>query len=280
MQKVKALILDGYGINCAEELHAAYHLAGAETKIVHLKDIFSGDCVIHDYDIINFPGGFSFGDDLGAGRVLANTLKYRKMKSKKRFSDELQTFVDAGKYILGICNGFQALTALGLLPQLSGDGDQEVSLVGNSSGHFEDRWVRLIVEQESNNHWFQGLESIELPVRHAEGRLIVRDAGQGAKLFEQGHVVLRYCDDDGAVTQEYPANPNGSFAACAALTDKTGRILGMMPHPEAFLSLYNHPNWCGVKRSKPDVDPEGMGLKMFKNIVMYLSEKKLKAAAV
>ncbi|SCA63138.1 Phosphoribosylformylglycinamidine synthase subunit PurQ [Chlamydiales bacterium SCGC AG-110-M15] len=267
---VRSLVLDGYGINCAEELHAAYHLAGAEVATVHLKDIFSGDCVIDDYDIINFPGGFSFGDDLGAGRVLANTLKYRRMKSGKRFIEELQAYVMEGKHILGICNGFQTLIALGLLPRISGEIDQELSLVGNSSGHFEDRWVRLKVRAGSNNGWFSGLDLVELPVRHAEGRLIVRDSEQGASLLEGGHVVLQYCDESGEVVEDYPANPNGSYASCAALTDQTGRVLGMMPHPEAFLSLYNHPDWCGMKRRAKDCNEEGAGLSLFRGIVESL----------
>jgi len=274
MKKVTALIITGFGINCEEELAAAYKMAGAASKIVHLNDIFLGRISIHDFDILNFPGGFSFGDDLGSGKVLANKMKYKQMASGKLFLADLQDFIAAGKYILGICNGFQFLVKMGLLPNTGGKLQQEVTLTKNDSGRYEDRWVWCKVDNFNNSPFLKELDLIQLPVRHGEGKLIIKNSQLRSAILENRQNCLSYCTAEGEITQQYPLNPNGAELQCAALSDKTGHILGMMPHPEAFLSLYNHPNWSQIKRQDPQVSEDGSGLQIFRNIVLHIANKQ------
>ena len=271
MKKVYSLVITGFGINCEEEMAAAYKLVGAQTQIVHLNEIFNEQCSIHDFSILNFPGGFSYGDDLGSAKVLANKLKYKRMKSGKLFFDELQQFIDHGKFILGICNGFQLLVKMGLLPNINGKLEQEVTLTYNDSGKFEDRWCNCVVSEKCNTPFLSGIGRIDLPVRHGEGKLLIRDAKIKEQIVKSFLNCLSYCDKNGNVTLQYPFNPNGSELNCAGLTDKTGRILGLMPHPEAFISIYNHPNWGQKKRNKPNLSEEGEGLKIFRNIIDYIT---------
>ncbi|TGE14755.1 phosphoribosylformylglycinamidine synthase subunit PurQ [Hymenobacter elongatus] len=267
---VKALILTGFGINCEEEFAAAYTLAGAEATIVHLNQVLHGHVSIHDYDILNFPGGFSFGDDLGSGVVLANKLRYRKNAEGRTLLDDIRDFIADGNFVMGICNGFQVLVKLGLLPNLSGTVTPEVTLTHNASGRYEDRWVRLKVNPESNSPFLKGIDTLEVPVRHGEGRLIIRGADTLAAIEAQALNCLAYVDFDGSPTDVYPHNPNGADLNCAGLTDPTGRVFGLMPHPEAFLSLYNHPDWARRKRQNPTLSEEGDGLKLFRNIVAHI----------
>ncbi len=275
MKNVTALVITGYGINCEEEIAAAYKLAGAEPKIVHLNDIFLEKENIHDFDILNFPGGFSFGDDLGSGKVLANKMKFRKLKSGKLFLDDIKDFIAEGKYILGICNGFQFLVKMGLLPDTAGNLNQEVTLTKNNSAKYEDRWVWCKVNEMSQTPFLKGINKFEVPVRHGEGKLIIKNDEMKQEIIENNLNCIAYCDADGEITGEYPLNPNGADLNCAALTNKTGQVLGMMPHPEAFLSLYNHPNWGQLKRENPGVSEDGAGLQIFKNIVEHVKNNKL-----
>ncbi len=211
---VKALIITGFGINCEEEMAAAYQLAGAETSIVHLNDIFLGKVNIHDFDILNFPGGFSFGDDLGSGKVLANKMKFKKTASGKVFLKEIEDFIAAGKFIMGVCNGFQFLVKMGLLPDVSGNKSQEVTLTRNNSAKFEDRWCRLKIHPSNNTPFLKDIEMIYLPVRHGEGKLIIGDVEIKEKIIEQNLDCMHYCDAAGNLTNEYPLNPNGSNPNC------------------------------------------------------------------
>ncbi|RSK46279.1 phosphoribosylformylglycinamidine synthase subunit PurQ [Hymenobacter perfusus] len=270
-QPVKALILTGFGINCEEEFAAAYRLVGAEATIVHLNQVLHGHVSIHDFDILNFPGGFSFGDDLGSGVVLANKLRYRRNAEGRTLLDDIREFVARGKYVLGICNGFQVLVKLGLLPDLSGTVTPEVTLTHNASGRYEDRWVKLKVNPTANTPFLKGLDALEVPVRHGEGRLIIQDAATRAAIEAGGLNCLSYTDFDGSPTDVYPFNPNGADLNCAGLTDTTGRVFGLMPHPEAFLSLYNHPDWARRKRQNPAISEEGDGLWLFRNIVEHVA---------
>ena len=278
MKKNKALVITGYGINCEEEMGAAYRLAGAEAEIVHLNDIFLEKCSIHDYDILNFPGGFSFGDDLGSGKVLSNKMKFKKLKSGKLFFDDVQDFLNEGKFILGVCNGFQFLVKMGLLPNVDNETRQEVTLTRNNSAKFEDRWIYCKINKNSKTPFLKGIDKIFLPVRHGEGKLIIKNDEIKNEMLEKNLNCLSYCDEEGNETSEYPMNPNGSNLNCAGLTDKTGQILGMMPHPEAFLSLYNHPNWSQMKRQNPSISEDGKGLKIFRNIVEFIHRKGAKDA--
>ncbi|RYU76416.1 phosphoribosylformylglycinamidine synthase subunit PurQ, partial [Hymenobacter persicinus] len=185
--------------------------------------------------------------------------------------DDIKDFIANGKFVLGICNGFQVLVKLGLLPNLSGAVTPEVTLTHNASGRYEDRWVTLKVNPESNSPFLKGLDTLEVPVRHGEGRLIIKDAATLAAIEEQGLNCLSYADFDGSPTDVYPHNPNGAALNCAGLTDPTGQVFGLMPHPEAFLSLYNHPDWARRKRATPSISEEGDGLKLFRNIVEHVA---------
>ena len=273
MREVRALVISGFGINCEEETAAAYRLVGAQTDVVHLNTVLLGKCSIRDYDVLTLPGGFSFGDDLGAGKALANKLRYRRLPSGRWFFDELLAYVHDGKFILGICNGFQALVKMGLLPNVGGDYDQEVTLAPNASGRFEDRWCRCSVTARNATPFLAGIDVIFLPVRHGEGRLVVRDSAVEERIVAQSLDCLSYCDASGRPTETYPANPNGSQLNCAGLCDATGRILGLMPHPEAHLSVYNHPEWPRMRRRRPEAPEQGEGLKLFKNIVEHIKSR-------
>ena len=265
----RVLVLTGFGINCEEEMAAAWRLAGAEATVCHLNDLFVGRAALEEYDALALPGGFSFGDDLGSGKVLANLVRLRRLDSGRTLLDELERFLGDGKLVLGICNGFQVLVKLGLLPNAGGRWEQEATLARNDSGRFEDRWCEHVVSPRSRSPFLAGLERIRLPVRHGEGRLVVRDERVREAIVERGLDCLAYADHDGRPTGRYPENPNGSELACAALSDPSGQVLGMMPHPEAFLSLYNDPTWPQLRRAGARSE-EGQGLRIFHNAVRHV----------
>jgi len=273
MKEIRSLVITGFGINCEEETAAAYRISGIDAAIVHLNEIFHERCSIQEYDILNFPGGFSFGDDIGAAKVLANKLKYKKMSSGRSFMDELNRFLGDGKFIFGACNGFQLLAKLGLLPDTQGKMEQEITITHNSSGKFEDRWIKCAVNKTSKTPFLTGIELINLPVRHGEGKVIIKNEAIKAEILKYSLNCLSYADSEGNPTAEYPMNPNGSELNCAGLTNKSGQILGLMPHPEAHLSLYNNPDWGKIKRLNPQQGEEGEGLQIFKNIVHHLQLK-------
>lgn len=273
MKTVRSLVITGFGINCEEEMGAACTLAGAQADIVHLNEILHERVSIHEYDLLNFPGGFSFGDDLGSAKVLGNKIKFRQTESGKKLLNELERFLSDGKYIIGVCNGFQALVKMGLLPNIGGRFEQEVTLTYNDSGRFEDRWVKLRVNENSPTPFLKGLQTFDVPVRHGEGKLLFADEEVRRTVIEKNLNCLSYADSDGNPTAEYPANPNGSELNCAGLTDPGGQVFGLMPHPEAYLSLYNHPDWARRKRQNPGISEEGEGLHIFRNIVEYIGEK-------
>jgi phosphoribosylformylglycinamidine synthase subunit PurQ / glutaminase len=264
---VKAIVLSGFGINCEEESAAAYRLAGARADIVHLSDLFAGLASIGDYDIVHIPGGFSFGDDLGSGRVLADMIRYRKTADGSTLLDQLDRFRSEGGFILGICNGFQVLVQAGLLPDVGGKRIQDASLTFNASGRFEDRWVTLAVAQPSRTPFLAGVESLYLPVRHGEGRLVFGDGVSAEALVKEGLAAARYAGADGLPTETYPENPNGSPLGIAALTDGTGRVLGMMPHPEAAIHIAERPDRGLLERQGRSADELTDGFLVFRNIV-------------
>lgn len=272
MSTVRALVLTGFGINCEEETAAAFRMAGAEATIAHLNELFVGRVQLDDFDVLAFPGGFSFGDDLGSGKVLANKCRFKRIATGQPFFEAIEAFLARGRFVIGICNGFQALVKLGLLPNVGGRFEQEATLTRNDSGRFEDRWVELVANPKSRTPVLGGVGRIRVPVRHGEGKLILRDEAIRRAVIEGGLDCLAYCDEDGRRADCYPLNPNGAELACAGLTDPTGQVFGMMPHPEAVLSFYNDPAWPQLKRSGkvPDGD-EGQGVRMFRNIVNHLS---------
>lgn len=253
----KVLVLTGFGINCDIETQHAFHLAGAIADRVHINDLIRGNKSILDYHILSFPGGFSFGDDIASGKVLANMIKYN-------IWDQIKEFIDDGKLIIGICNGFQAMVKMGLLPGYNDD--QEVTLTFNDSGKFEDRWVHLKVNNRSKCAFTKSMESIYLPVRHGEGKFVVKDEKVLENLKRNNQIVLKYTDAEGN-SAGYPHNPNGSIENIAAISDRTGRVFGMMPHPEAFLHRTNHPGW-----TREELPEEGAGLAIFRNAVEYIKD--------
>jgi phosphoribosylformylglycinamidine synthase I len=271
---VKALVLTGFGINCEEETAAAYRLAGAEANIVHFNEVLVNGYSIHDYDILHFPGGFSFGDDLSSGKVMANKIRYKKLATGKTLLDEIKDFINNGKYVMGICNGFQMLVRLGLLPNTNLYFEQQATLAHNDSAKYEDRWVYCKVNTMSETPFLKGIDILPVPVRHGEGKLVFGNDTMRQIVKTKALNCLSYCMEDGSSASEFPYNPNGSELNCAALCDPTGQVFGLMPHPEAFLSLYNHPNWGQIKRKNPNVSEEGAGLKIFQNIVSHIAIQK------
>lgn len=256
----KVLVLTGYGINCDMETQHVFKLAGAEAERVHITDLINGTRALSDFHILALPGGFSFGDDIASGKVLANMIRYN-------LGDQIQKFIDDGKLILGICNGFQAMIKMGLLPAFDGDHfTQTMTLTFNDSGRFEDRWVHLKGNTRSKCVFTKGIDSIYLPVRHGEGKFVVRNTEDLARLKKENHIVFQYVDSDGRFAG-YPQNPNGSVDNIAGICDETGRVFGMMPHPEAFQHRTNHPAW-----TREELPEEGAGVAIFRNAVEYVSE--------
>jgi phosphoribosylformylglycinamidine synthase len=269
MKKVKALVLAGNGINCETEMAHACKLGGADgVDIAYLYDLLSGEVKLDDYHFLNLPGGFLDGDDLGSAKAMAHRLKYARIAgSGERLEEGILRFIREGKVILGVCNGFQLMVKSGLIPGLGGKiGQQAVTLTFNDSGRFEDRWVYLKVNPKSPSIFTRGLGGVYLPVRHGEGKFIPRDEKVLVQLEEKNLIALQYSDSDyQSPTMEYPLNPNGSVAAIAGISDETGRLFGLMPHPEAYLYYVNHPRWTREK-----VPEEGMGLALFRNAVEYI----------
>lgn len=272
-KRVKSIVITGYGTNCEMEMAHACRLGGAdEVDIVHISRLLWGEVSLDDYQFLNLPGGFLDGDDLGAAKAGANRIRYARLRDQagnggEKLYDQFTRFIAQGKLILGVCNGFQLLVKLGFLPGLNGRYDtQQATLTYNDSGRFEDRWVYLKVNRLSPCVFTKGIAGLYLPVRHGEGKFIVASAEIIEKLRQNGQVVCQYSDRlfEQAV-MEYPANPNGSMDAIAAITNETGRIFGLMPHPEAYLHYTNHPRW--TRESLPE---EGMGLSLFRNAVDFI----------
>jgi phosphoribosylformylglycinamidine synthase len=252
---------------------AAYEMCGAEVRTVHLNEIFREQVSIHDFDILNLPGGFSFGDDLGSAKVLGNKIRFKNMEERRTLLNQIREFLEARKYIIGVCNGFQALVKMGLLPNIGGQFEQEATLTFNNSGKYEDRWVNMKVRAGNGSPFLNGIDTLESPVRHGEGKLLFRDEKIRQAVIAQNLNVLSYADANGNPTAEYPANPNGAELNCAGLTDPSRRVFGLMPHPEAFLSAYNHPAWAQRRRKNPGLPEAGDGLKIYRNIVEEIRNK-------
>jgi len=247
----------------------ACHLGGSDVvDIIHINELISGEKRLDDYHFLSLPGGFLDGDDLGAAKAGANRIQYAKISGKgERLYDQFLRFIGAKKLILGICNGFQLMVKLGLIPNLEGrDGRQEVTLTFNDSGRFEDRWVYLKVNPDSPCIFTKGMKEVFLPVRHGEGKFIPKDKAGQRELKKRGLIVLQYSDETyQEPVMDYPLNPNGSIDAVAGICDKTGRLLGMMPHPEAYHHRTNHPRW-----TREELPEEGMGVAFFRNAVQYI----------
>jgi phosphoribosylformylglycinamidine synthase len=274
MKNVKVIIIRTAGTNCNEETAFAFSRSGAHVDQVHINALSRGASKLSDYHILALPGGFSYGDDIASGRILANELRLK-------LGEDLKQFIRDGKLVIGICNGFQILAKAGILPGLDSchgggrpphemlRGRQEATLFYNDSAKFEDRWVHLRVE--SRCVWTKGLPGqIFLPVAHGEGKFIARDKKVLDALMSNGQVALRYCTSEGG-KPSYPDNPNGSTADIAGISDTTGRVLGLMPHPERHFLFEQHPFWTRLTK-KSDF---GDGAEIFENGITYIKENLL-----
>jgi phosphoribosylformylglycinamidine synthase subunit PurQ / glutaminase len=269
MASVRALVLTGFGLNCDLETAYALERAGAQVERVHLNSLAAGDRRLDDFQIFVIGGGFAWGDDHGAGVIMA-------MRLKHRMGEELLGFIERGGILVGICNGFQVLVNVGVLPALEPKiFKRQAALLGNDCGGFRNQWVNLVANPDSSCVLTRGIGTIELPVRHGEGKFFA-ESDVMRKLSEQGQVILRYATPDGMQANgAFPHNPNGSFDDIAGICDPTGRIVGLMPHPEAFNHFTNHPEWTRrrekYRREGISVPEEGDGIALFRNAVLYFS---------
>ena len=266
MKRVNALVLTGYGLNCDRETAYAFELAGAESQRVHINALIDGSVALERFHILAFIGGFSWGDDHGAGVVQA-------VRLKTRIGDKLLAFIERGGLVIGICNGFQCLVNLGLLPAIGGDySRRRVALTHNECGNFRNDWVHLVVDRATRCRFTRGLDRLELPIRHGEGKFFA-DPDTLSALAGNGQIVLRYAAADGRPAgRQFPLNPNGSVDDIAGICDPTGRVFGLMPHPEAYNHWTNHPDWTHVKAlAKRGLAalPSGVtpGVQIFRNAV-------------
>jgi phosphoribosylformylglycinamidine synthase I len=268
-QPIKAIVITGNGTNCEMEMAHACRLAGFDTvEIVHISELLCGGKRLDDYDFLNLPGGFLDGDDLGSAKAGANRILHAPVDgSQEKLFTQFSRFIAAGKLILGVCNGFQLLVKLGMLPGFDGIADrQTATLTFNDSGRFEDRWVHLRADAASPCVFTKGLKGLALPVRHGEGKFVPLDEEILGRLHREHLIVLQYSDERSErATLDYPANPNGSVDAIAGICNETGRIFGLMPHPEAFHHRTNHPRW--TREALPE---EGAGLAIFRNAAAFL----------
>ncbi len=252
----RVLVLRAPGTNCDRETAHAFEQAGAEPQAVHVNALLARPRLLDGVQGLVIPGGFSFGDDLGAGTVLGALVRARLLPRVRRL-------VDRGGIVLGICNGFQVLVKTGLLPALDGRTEQDVALAANVSNRYEDRWVTL--EATADSAFFARGDRIECPVAHGEGRFLAKDGPTLDALRAAGQLALRYVDPDGHVPARYPWNPNGSVDDVAGLTDPTGRVLGLMPHPERNQFPWQSPRFhAGTAPAVPD------GRLPFANAVRHL----------
>ena len=253
--KPRVCVLRTDGTNCDEETAYAFGKVGGEPHLVHVNELRSGEQSLRQYQILALPGGFSYGDDVAAGKILAVELV-------SQLASEVQQFINRDGLVIGICNGFQTLVRAGLLP-FRHLGDMQVTLTTNDSGRFECRWVSMVAVEPSQCVFTHGItEPIKLPVAHGEGKFFVR-AMDLERMEADGLVALRYAEY-GKATMQYPANPNGSLNSIAGVCDRTGRIFGLMPHPERFVEQHQYPNWRRTKIAKPH------GLAIFENAIKYL----------
>lgn len=264
MSDVRVLVLRTAGINCDEEVMHAWRLVGADPTLAHVNALTQEPSLIDDYKIITIPGGFSYGDDIAAGTILAQRILHDLV-------DRMRALVERGGGILGICNGFQVLVKTDLLP--GGDsGSNKVTVTFNDSAKFEARWVKLevctnrcpfLTPAKELNAESAGRVYLEMPVEHAEGRVVTAGDSIADELQRRGQIAVRYVDSEGRY-DSYPANPNGSTSGIAGLCDSTGRIFGLMPHPDRHFQHTHHPLWTSR-------DPQGLpdGLSVFQNAVDY-----------
>ncbi|MBI4232391.1 phosphoribosylformylglycinamidine synthase I [Candidatus Peregrinibacteria bacterium] len=267
--KPRALIITGYGINCEEETAKCFNWSGAQTEIIHVNDLIANPNKLKESQILAFPGGFSYGDDTGSGNAMAN-------KIRNNLNDEILKFAnDQGKLVIGICNGFQIIVNLGLVPatlenEKAKYGIRQAALMPNSTARYQCRWIWL-KKQSQKCIWTKDIDLIHLPVAHGEGNFYA-EAETIKSMEKNDQIAFSYVNEDGSPANlSFPANPNGALMDIAGTCDPTGRIFGLMPHPERFNSFTNEEGWELKKekliRSKSPLPKEGDGMKIFKNAV-------------
>ena len=277
MTSPNVAVLFGFGINCDHETAAVFDLVGGTSERVHVNHFISGKRSLDEFQILAVPGGFSFGDHLGSGRLMGNRMRFA-------LREQLHAFVAAGKPIIGICNGFQVLVKTGLLPGPNTplpDFEQRASLTLNDSGRYEDRWVTLEFDSESPCIWTKGMTRMDCPVRHGEGKFVMPSTTDFDALHANHQLTVRYVDpstEPGSWIKDeplaFPLSPNGSMRNIAGVCDSTGLVFGLMPHPEAVYAKWLHPDHTrnsapGPEHSDALGEWEGEGLQMFRNAVDY-----------
>jgi phosphoribosylformylglycinamidine synthase len=274
MKEVKVLVLTGYGLNCDHETAYAFELAGAVSTRVHINALIDGTVDVSDFHILAFGGGFSWGDDHGAGVVQA-------VRMKTHLGDKITRFIASGKLVIGICNGFQTLVNMGLLPGFDNDYvSRRVALTYNDCGIFRDDWVTLAANDKSPCVFTRGLDVVDFPVRHGEGKFYA-DQAVIDRLAADNQIVLRYALPGGQPANgKFPENPNGSILDIAGICDPTGRVFGLMPHPEAYKHPTNHPGWTRMaekdrRSGKPLNSEMTQGILLFRNGVDYIRNSGL-----
>jgi phosphoribosylformylglycinamidine synthase subunit PurQ / glutaminase len=253
MVKIKVLILRAPGTNCDGETAFAFEQAGGLPEFHHVNRLIEGSVKLANFQILALSGGFSYGDDIAAGKIQANELRLK-------LGGDVQRFIDSGGLIIGICNGFQVLVKSGYLAELSPDGLQQVTLTNNDSGRFECRWINMVANPKSNCIFTKGIERMYLPIAHGEGKLVT-----SPDILPKLNVALRYCDENGNIKSEYPVNPNGSMDNIAGISDASGRIFALMPHPERHIRGTQNPHWTAS-----GITETGDGLKIFQNAVNWV----------
>lgn len=256
MKKPKALIFSGYGLNCEEETKYAFESAGALADIVHINDLIANKNKLKNYHILAFPGGFSYGDDIGSGKAYAN-------KVRNHLWNEINAFISEEKLVIGICNGFQILTNLGLLPG---------ALIFNDSARYIDRWVGIKIE--GNSPWLEKIDTLTVPIAHGEGKYYA-DEKTLLNLKKNNCIAAKYIHGEMCEYQNLEANPNGSLENIAGVLGFEGRVMGMMSHPERAMFFSQLPNWPYLKekckRAGKAIPAEGPGIKIFKNAIKYFN---------
>ncbi|MBT1072803.1 phosphoribosylformylglycinamidine synthase subunit PurQ [Pelotalea chapellei] len=272
MAQTRAIVITGNGTNCEMEAAHACRLGGFdEAVIAHIAEILSGEIRLDDFHFLNLTGGFLDGDDLGSAKAQANRLKHATVAGTgEKLVEQFTRFIADGKLILGVCNGFQLMVKMGMLPGFDGNYlSQTVTLTHNDCGRFQDRWTYLKVDSASPCIFTRGIEKgIYLPMRHGEGKFMC-DTDETLQRIEREHLgVFRYSDPDyAAAAMEFPANPNGSQNAIAGICDPSGRLMGLMPHPEAFVHYTQHPRW-----TREQLPEEGDGLILYRNAAEYVKK--------
>ena len=256
---VRVLVITGLGLNCEVETAEAFRLVGATPEMVHLLDLLDGRRKLSDFQIVAFPGGFAFGDHLGAGFVFANKIRWLLYES-------LVEFIEGGGLAIGICNGFQTMVRLGMLPGFDGDyRTPRATLAPNDRLGYWDTWVHLRTDPESPCLWTRDVGELELPSRHGEGKFLAESPEIVERLEAEHLIPVRYVDDEGTPTEAWPQNPNGSPGGIAGICDPSGRLFGLMPHPDAFLFPFQHPQYFGRKARGEELPNEGGGLGIFRS---------------